>query len=166
MAARTARPTTPRSRSGPRSTARKDELVAERHRLLADLERQRTERTDEISAAAQATQALLAEVKSGVAADTIAFEPTGEVVLAAGEKGGKAVEAKLKKIVLAESERVTEDFRRREADEQLATEQKVEDLRRPDGGRVQRRARSSGARPQAARTRSRKPATRSNRCRR
>ncbi len=108
---------------------RKDELVTERTELLADLERQRTERTDEISAAAQATQALLAEVKSGVAADTIAFEPTGEVVLAAGEKGGRAVEAKLKKIVLAESERVTEDFRRREADEQLATEQKVEDLR-------------------------------------
>ena len=108
---------------------RKDELVTERTELLADLERQRTERTDEISAAAQATQALLAEVKSGVAADTIAFEPTGEVVLAAGEKGGRAVEAKLKKIVLAESERVTEDFRRREADEQLATEQKVEDIR-------------------------------------
>ena len=72
---------------------------------------------------------ILAEVKSGVAEATIAFEPTGEVILGAGEKGGKAVEAKLKKIVLAESERVTEEFRTREADEQRATEQKIEDLR-------------------------------------
>ncbi len=108
---------------------RKDELVAERTELLADLERQRTERTDEIGAAAQAAQAQLAALGGGVGEETIAFLPTGEVVLAAGDKATRAVETRLKKIVLAESERVTEEFRQREADEQRATDQKVEDLR-------------------------------------
>jgi DNA-directed RNA polymerase subunit beta' len=106
-----------------------DELKEAQAALLAQLEQQRSDRTDEISAAAQAVQARLAQAKTGVAEETIAFEPTGEVVLGAGEKGGKAVETKLKKIVLAESERVTEEFRTREADEQRATEQKIDDLR-------------------------------------
>ena len=106
-----------------------DELKVAQAGLQKQLEQQRSDRTDEISTAAQAVQARLAEVKTGVADETIAFEPTGEVVLAAGEKGGKAVETKLKKIVLAESERVTDEFRTREADEQRATEQKIDDLR-------------------------------------
>jgi DNA-directed RNA polymerase subunit beta' len=108
---------------------RSDELKEAQAALLAQLEQQRSDRTDEISAAAQAAQARLAAVKTGLAEETIAFEPTGEVVLGAGEKGGKAVEAKLKKIVLAESERVTEEFRVREQDEQRATDQKIDDLR-------------------------------------
>ena len=36
----------------------------------------------------------LAELKSGVATETIAFEPTGEVVVAAGDKGGKEATAR------------------------------------------------------------------------
>ena len=108
---------------------RRDELIAARTELLADLERVRTERTEEISAAAQALQAQLAALKTGTAEETLAFAPTGEVVLAAGEKGGKPVLARLQKIVVAESERVTQEIRLREEDEQRATEQKVDDLR-------------------------------------
>ncbi len=108
---------------------RRDELVAARTELLASLEQERSDRTDEISAAAQAAQAQLAALKGAVAGETIAFAPTGEVVVAAGEKGGKAAETKLKKIVLAETERVTDEFRTREQDEQRATEQKIDDLR-------------------------------------
>ena len=108
---------------------RRDELIAARTELLADLERVRTERTEEISAAAQALQAQLAALKSGTAEETLAFAPTGEVVLAAGEKGGKPVLARLQKIVVAESERVTQEIRLREEDEQRATEQKIDDLR-------------------------------------
>ena len=48
---------------------------------------------------------------------------------APARRAARPVEAKLKKIVLAESERVTEEFRTREADEQRATEQKIDDLR-------------------------------------
>jgi DNA-directed RNA polymerase subunit beta' len=106
----------------------KDELVAAQAALLADLEAERSRRTDEISGAAKEIQARLTELKSGVTEDTIAFAPTGEVVLAAGEKGSKEAVARLRKIATAESERVTEEFRLREQGEQRATEQKIADL--------------------------------------
>ena len=75
------------------------------------------------------TQAALAELKSGVAAETIAFEPTGEVVVASGDKGGKEATARLRKIVGEYTERVNADLQQREADEARAVEQKIEDLR-------------------------------------
>ena len=53
----------------------------------------------------------LAELGTKVAEETIAFAPTGEVVVAAGEKGGKDATAKLRKIATAETERVTERAR-------------------------------------------------------
>ncbi len=107
----------------------KDELNAELARTKAELEAQRSSRTEEIAALAQVTQAALAELKSGVAAETIAFEPTGEVVVAAGEKGGKEATARLRKIVGEYTEQVNADLQQREADEARAVEQKVEDLR-------------------------------------
>ena len=42
---------------------------------------------EEIAAEAKGLSDTLAALKSGVAEETIAFAPTGEVVLAAGEKG-------------------------------------------------------------------------------
>ncbi len=107
----------------------RDELQAAQATLLAELEQERLTRTDEISAAAQAVEASLEALGDGGAEETIAFAPTGEVVLAAGEKAGKAVKAKLRKIVVAESERVTAELRTREADEQRATEQRIDDVR-------------------------------------
>jgi DNA-directed RNA polymerase subunit beta' len=110
-------------------TRRADELRAAHVELLAQLEKERETATDATSAAAQEAQAQLEALKTGVAEETIAFAPTGEVVLAAGEKGGKAALARLQKIVIAESERVTDLYRTRERDEAQATEQKIEDLR-------------------------------------
>src|SRR6185295_9419467 len=107
----------------------KDELNAELARTKADLEAQRSSRTEEIAALAQGTQAALAELKSGVAAETIAFEPTGEVVVAAGDKGGKEATARLRKIVGEYTEQVNADLQQREVDEARAVEQKIEDLR-------------------------------------
>jgi len=106
----------------------KDELLAGQAALLADLEAERSRRTDEISGAAKEIQARLAELKTGATEETIAFAPTGEVVLGAGDKGSKEAGARLRKIATAESERVTEEFRAREEAEQRATEQKVADL--------------------------------------
>jgi DNA-directed RNA polymerase subunit beta' len=106
----------------------KDELLAAQAGLLADLEADRSRRTDEISGAAKEIQARLTELKSGVTEETVAFAPTGEVVLGAGEKASKEAVARLRKIATAESERVTEEFRVREQGEQLATEQKIADL--------------------------------------
>ncbi|HEX2755320.1 MAG TPA: DNA-directed RNA polymerase subunit beta', partial [Candidatus Limnocylindrales bacterium] len=106
----------------------KDELTAALAVTKADLESQRTVRTEEVVTAAQAVQAQLAALKTGEAEDTIVFAPTGEVVVAAGAKGGKEATAALRKIVSAETERVTAELKQRERDEERAVEQKVADL--------------------------------------
>jgi len=106
----------------------KDELTAALAATKADLEGQRTVRTEEVVTAAQAVEAQLAALKSGEAEDTIVFAPTGEVVVAAGAKGGKEATAALRKIVSAETERVTAELQQRERDEERAVEQKIADL--------------------------------------
>jgi DNA-directed RNA polymerase subunit beta' len=106
-----------------------DELTAELARTKEDLEAQRTSRTEEVVTAAQEVEARLAELKTGTAEDTIAFGPTGEVVVASGDKGGKDATARLRKIVQAETERVNAELQQREKDEERAVEQKIEDLR-------------------------------------
>ncbi|HEV7809805.1 MAG TPA: hypothetical protein VGO64_04330, partial [Candidatus Limnocylindrales bacterium] len=106
----------------------KDELSSALASTKADLEQQRTIRTEEVVTAAQAVEAQLAELGTGVAADTIVFAPTGEVVVASGAKGGKEATAALRKIVSAETERVNAELQQRERDEERAVEQKVADL--------------------------------------
>jgi DNA-directed RNA polymerase subunit beta' len=106
----------------------KDELTAALAATKADLESQRTVRTEEVMTAAQGVQAQLTALKTGEAEDTIVFAPTGEVVVAAGAKGGKEATAALRKIVSAETERVTAELQQRERDEERAVEQKVADL--------------------------------------
>jgi DNA-directed RNA polymerase subunit beta' len=107
---------------------KKDELTAELALTKADLEAQRTVRTEEVVTAAQAVEARLAELKSTPADDTIVFAPTGEVVVAAGGKAGREATATLRKIVSAETERVNAELQQREKDEERAVEQKIADL--------------------------------------
>jgi DNA-directed RNA polymerase subunit beta' len=109
-------------------TRNTDELNAELARTKADLESQRASRMEEIAASAQETQASLAALKAGVADETIAFGPTGEVVVAAGDKGGKDATARLRKIVGEYTEQVNADLQQRAADEARAVEQKIADL--------------------------------------
>jgi len=106
----------------------KDELNEELARTKADLEAQRASRTEEIAAAAQATEGQLSALKTGVAEETIAFAPTGEVIVATGDKGGKEATARLRKVVAEYTEQVNADLQQREADEARAVEQKVADL--------------------------------------
>jgi len=107
----------------------KDELTAELAATNAELETQRAARTEETTLAAQAVEAELGALKTGVAENTIVFAPTGEVIVAAGDKGGKDAVARLRKVVAAESERVTDEIQSRERDEATAVEQKIADLR-------------------------------------
>jgi DNA-directed RNA polymerase subunit beta' len=107
----------------------KDELTAVLARTREELESQRATKTEEIAAAGQETAALLAELKTGVAEDSIVFAPTGEVVVAAGDKGGREATARLRKIVGDHSEQVNADLQQRIADEERAVEQKIEDLK-------------------------------------
>ncbi len=110
-------------------TRQKDELLAALATTKADLEAQRAARTEEIVTAAQVVQAQLKELKTGVVDETIVFAPTGEVIVAAGEKGGKEAVARLRSVVSAETERVNDELQSRERDEATAVDQKVADLR-------------------------------------
>src|SRR5437870_3967457 len=105
------------------------ELTAALKETKSELEAQRATRTEGIAAAAQQVEARLAELKTGAAEESIVFEPTGEVIVAEGEKGGKAATAKLRAVVGTETERVNEEIQQRERDEETAVEQKVADLR-------------------------------------
>ena len=107
----------------------KDELTAELVIKRTDLEAQRTARTEEIVGVAQGVEAQLKELKTGVTEETIVFPITGEVIVAAGEKGGKEAVARLRTVVSAETERVNEELQTRERDEATAVDQKVADLR-------------------------------------
>ncbi|HEX8026539.1 MAG TPA: DNA-directed RNA polymerase subunit beta', partial [Candidatus Limnocylindrales bacterium] len=107
----------------------KDELTAALNETRKNLEQERETQTEAIVVAAQAVEARLAELKTAEAADSIVFEPTGEVIVAAGEKGGKSASTKLRQVVQAETERVNEAIQTRERDEALAVDQKVADLR-------------------------------------
>jgi len=106
----------------------KDELNAELAATRSGLEAQRASETEAIASAAKDAETALAALKNGVAEDTIAFAPTGEVIVASGEKGGKEATAKLRKIASGASERVDADLKQREADEARAVEQKIADL--------------------------------------
>ncbi len=107
---------------------KRDELRAALTTTKAELEAQRTRDTDEATATAQEVQAALAALGTRVAEETIAFAPTGEVVVAAGDKGGKAATAALRKIVAAEIDRISEATGQRVLDEERGTEQKVQEL--------------------------------------
>jgi DNA-directed RNA polymerase subunit beta' len=106
----------------------KDELNALLVATKGELEQQRTARTEEIVEAAQKVEKLLAALGKEAAAEAIAFPITGEVVVAAGANAGKEATASLRKIVAAETERVTSEIQQREADEESSAGQKITDL--------------------------------------
>ena len=105
-----------------------EELRAQLAATRAELEQQRTKNTEDVVLAAQAVEAALHALGAKVSEETIAFAATGEVILPAGEKGGKDALARLRKIVGAETERITAEIQQREADEERGTEQKIADL--------------------------------------
>jgi DNA-directed RNA polymerase subunit beta' len=107
----------------------RDELSTQLAATREELEAQRALRTEQVAAAAQAVEARLEELKAAAAEDSIVFEPTGEVIVAAGDKGGKTATTRLRAVVSAEIERVNEEIQARERDEASAVEQKVADLR-------------------------------------
>ncbi|MGD0863207.1 MAG: DNA-directed RNA polymerase subunit beta' [Candidatus Limnocylindrales bacterium] len=111
-----------------RLNRQKDELNAQLEATKRELEQQRTARTEEVVEAAQKVEKLLAALGKQAAAEAIAFPITGEVVVAAGATAGKEATAALRKIVAAETERVTSEIRQREADEERSVGQKITDL--------------------------------------
>src|SRR5689334_13371410 len=107
-----------------------DELRAGLASTKSELDEQRNARIEEVAREAQAVEAQLTELGSGAAEETIAFVPTGEVVVAAGDKGGKDALNRLRKIATAETERVTSELAQRASDEERLTEQRVQEDRK------------------------------------
>jgi len=106
----------------------KDELNSALAAAKRELEQQRTVRTEEVIEAAQQVEQRLTALGKDAAAEAVAFSITGEIVVAAGAKAGKEATAALRKIVAAESERVTAEIQAREADEERSVAQKIGDL--------------------------------------
>ena len=105
-----------------------DELNIALATTKAELEEQRNAKIAGIAEIAQSVEARLTELGSAEATETIAFEPTGEVIVAAGDKGGKAAASRLRKIVKDETERIDAEITGREKAEADATAQKIGDL--------------------------------------
>jgi DNA-directed RNA polymerase subunit beta' len=99
-------------------------LVATR----GEVEAKRVADTDAASAEASRIETALSTLGSGAAEETIAFAPTGEVIVASGEKGGKEALSRLRKLATAEIERISAAAADRLALEETATEQKIADL--------------------------------------
>jgi DNA-directed RNA polymerase subunit beta' len=117
-----------------------DRLSAELNRLSDDLngelatfkserEAERERRTAELVEAQQSAAAALKALGSGAAEDAIVFEPTGEVIVAAAEHGGKEASAKLKDAAADEIERVNAEIQESEAQQESAIRQRIDDKR-------------------------------------
>ncbi len=106
-----------------------DEGNAALAQFKSDREEERTTRTAELVNAQQETKAKLDALGTGVADEPIVFEPTGEIIVAGGDKAGKAAQAALNKAAAAEVERVNEEIQQREANEEQSVRQRVEDAR-------------------------------------
>src|SRR3954452_7862389 len=106
-----------------------DDLNAALAQFKQEREEERTARTAELVEAQQATQGALDGLGSAAASDPIVFEPTGEVVVSAGDKADKAAANRLKKSAGDEIERVNTGIQEREAAEQASVTQQVSDLR-------------------------------------
>ncbi len=106
-----------------------DELNAGLATFKGEREEERTARTAELVDKQQATEALIKALGKDEAADAIVFEPTGEIIVAAGDKGDKAAIARLNKAAAAEVERVNTEIQEREASEAESVRRQSEDLR-------------------------------------
>ncbi len=106
-----------------------DELNSELEAFKKEREGERETRTAQLVEAQQATEAALKALGSEPAEDAIVFEETGEVLVAAGEKATKATSTQLRKLTAELVERVNDDIKEKEAQEETAVKGRIEDAR-------------------------------------
>jgi DNA-directed RNA polymerase subunit beta' len=105
-----------------------DELNEGLVQFKRDREEERTSRTGELVEKQQETKALI-DALSGASEDAIVFEPTGEIIVAAGDKGGKTALSALNKAASAEIERVNTEIQEREGLQEEQVQQELADKR-------------------------------------
>jgi DNA-directed RNA polymerase subunit beta' len=106
-----------------------DELNSELEQFKKEREQERETRTAQLVEAQQATEAALTALGSTAAEDAIVFEETGEVLVAAGEKATKATSTKLRKLTAELVEKINDDIKEKEAQEEAAVKQRIEDVK-------------------------------------
>ncbi len=106
-----------------------DELNAELAQFKTEREQERETRTAQLVEAQQATEAALKALGSAPAADPIVFEETGEVLVAAGEKAAKSTSTQLRKLTAELVEKINDDIKEKEAQEEAAVAQRIEDAK-------------------------------------
>jgi DNA-directed RNA polymerase subunit beta' len=114
-----------------------DELNAALAETRTALEAERTQRTQDLVVASQEAEAAIKALGTGAAVAPVVFAPTGEVVVAEGATGGKDAQTRLKKLAADEIERVNAELQDREAREEAATRQRIDDARLEADARVE-----------------------------
>src|SRR5688500_3225934 len=104
-----------------------DELNSGLATFKAEREEERSGRTAELVAAQQETKAKIEALGTGAAEEPIVFEPTGEILVAAGDKGGKTAVTALNKAAAAEIERVNTEIQLKESTQEDDVRRQVED---------------------------------------
>jgi DNA-directed RNA polymerase subunit beta' len=105
----------------------RDELNAGLAAFKKEREEERTTRTSQLVEAQQAAEAAITALGNGTAKEPILFGD--EIVVAEGEKADRSTVAALRKIAGAEVERVNAEIQQREAEEEAAVRQRIDDLR-------------------------------------
>ncbi len=106
-----------------------DELNANLKAFKKDREEERSARTAELVEKQQATESAMKDLGKAAAEEPIVFEPTGEVIVAAGDKADKPAFTRLNKAAAAEVERVNDEIKGREKAEDDNVKRQLEDAR-------------------------------------
>ena len=106
-----------------------DELNTTLKTFKKEREEERSARTAELVEKQQATEAAMKDLGKAAAEEPIVFEPTGEVIVASGDKADKPAFTRLNKAAAAEVERVNEEIKGREKNEDDSVKRQIEDAR-------------------------------------
>jgi DNA-directed RNA polymerase subunit beta' len=108
---------------------RTDELNESLATFKAEREEERTAVTARLVEAQQATDEQMKALGKEPAADPVVYEPTGEIIVAAGDKADKAAATRLNKAAAAEVERVNTEIQEREKLQEDQVSREIEDGR-------------------------------------
>ena len=106
----------------------KDESASALAARKEELEAQRASRTAELVEAQQRTEAALGALGKGLADGEVVFDPTGEVIVSAGEAVDKAARSHLARAAKDEVERVNTEIQAMEAEEEEQARARLADL--------------------------------------
>ncbi len=106
-----------------------DELNVALTEFKRGLEEERTNVTAKLVEAQQAVDAQMKDLGKEAATEPIVFEPTGEIIVAAGDKADKAAFTRLNKAAAAEVESANTQIQEREKLQEDQIKAQVEDLR-------------------------------------